>query len=150
MNNRNCIRLAASDWALLLTLLKREGKAETNALAKEIKEKRKITLTERAYIGAAGGEDGELECDDDALVSTGEDPGAYVQVWQWVDNEAAGVFSEGDSVLVTPVAGDIPSHEFLGTVSGIFEDRGQLVYTVTDQEGDAFDMDGGCLKLNDE
>lgn len=34
---------------------------------------------------------GELEIDDNALVSMGEDPGAYVAAWIWVDNEDAGV-----------------------------------------------------------
>lgn len=28
--------------------------------------------------------EGELEVDDDAIVSLGDDPGAYVQVWIWV------------------------------------------------------------------
>lgn len=28
--------------------------------------------------------DGELEFDDDAKVSFGDDPGAYVQCWRWI------------------------------------------------------------------
>jgi len=28
--------------------------------------------------------DGELELDDNAIISEGEDNGAYVQVWMWV------------------------------------------------------------------
>ena len=32
----------------------------------------------------SGLSDGELECDDGALVSAGSDPGAYVQTWSWV------------------------------------------------------------------
>lgn len=31
------------------------------------------------------GRDGELEVDDGAIVSEGEDNGAYVQAWVWVD-----------------------------------------------------------------
>ena len=41
---------------------------------------------EDAYRRAAKAQqkDGELEVDDDAVVSMGEDPGAYVQAWIWV------------------------------------------------------------------
>lgn len=31
--------------------------------------------------------DGELEIDDGAVVSMGDDPGAYVMAWVWVPNE---------------------------------------------------------------
>jgi hypothetical protein len=37
------------------------------------------------------GRDGELEIDDGAIVSVGDDPGAYVQAWVWVSNEEAGI-----------------------------------------------------------
>jgi hypothetical protein len=40
--------------------------------------------------------EGELEIDDDAIVSKGEDPGAYVQAWIWVSNSDAGVEEEGE------------------------------------------------------
>lgn len=32
-------------------------------------------------------EDGVLEVDDDAVISFGDDPGAYVQAWVWVSEE---------------------------------------------------------------
>src|SRR5688572_11282438 len=35
--------------------------------------------------------DGEIEIDDDAIVSRGEDPGAYVQAWVWVSYKDAGI-----------------------------------------------------------
>jgi hypothetical protein len=36
--------------------------------------------------------DGELEVDlDDAVVSRGDDPGAYVMCWLWVSNSEAGL-----------------------------------------------------------
>ena len=35
--------------------------------------------------------DGEIELDDDAIVSWGADDGAYVQAWVWVNFEAAGL-----------------------------------------------------------
>ena len=38
--------------------------------------------------------DGELEIDGDAVVSMGEDPGAYVAAWVWVSNEEAGIEEE--------------------------------------------------------
>ncbi|MCP4900088.1 MAG: hypothetical protein GY906_24220 [bacterium] len=34
--------------------------------------------------------DGEIEIDDDAVVSVSDDPGAYVQAWVWVDASAYG------------------------------------------------------------
>ena len=33
----------------------------------------------------------ELECDPDAVVSPGDDPGAWVMTWTWVSNEEAGI-----------------------------------------------------------
>jgi hypothetical protein len=49
--------------------------------------------TDAAYIPAARERfqrEGELEIDDNATVSHGEDPGAYVQAWVWVpDTEIA-------------------------------------------------------------
>jgi hypothetical protein len=43
-----------------------------------------------AFLATASrlyGIDGELEFDDNAQVSFGDDPGAYVQCWRWVTNE---------------------------------------------------------------
>lgn len=44
------------------------------------------TARELAYIRAAQEltREGELEVDPDAIVSEGDDPGAYVQAWVWV------------------------------------------------------------------
>ena len=36
-------------------------------------------------------EDGELEFDDDAAVSLGDDDGAYVMCWKWVSADEAGI-----------------------------------------------------------
>lgn len=50
-----------------------------------------------AYVSAAVTyyhEEGALEFDDTAIVSEGEDPGAYVMCWRWVTNEQAGVDEE--------------------------------------------------------
>jgi hypothetical protein len=35
--------------------------------------------------------DGDLEFDDDGVVSVSCDGGAYVQGWKWVENELAGI-----------------------------------------------------------
>ena len=35
------------------------------------------------------GSDGDLEFDDDAVVSVGSDPGAYVMGWKWIYNSDA-------------------------------------------------------------
>lgn len=47
----------------------------------------------RAYQKGAEGlaRDGEIEVDDDAVVSMGDDGGAYVQAWLWVSDEVAGI-----------------------------------------------------------
>lgn len=45
------------------------------------------TPSDKEIIQAADklyGRDGELEFDDDAKVSKGDDPGAYVQCWRWI------------------------------------------------------------------
>lgn len=46
-----------------------------------------------AYLAAAKlrQKDGELEIDNTAKVSLGDDPGAYVQAWIWVSNKEAGL-----------------------------------------------------------
>lgn len=49
---------------------------------------------DKAYIEAARRHfenDGVLEIDDNAVVSVGDDPGAYVQAWVWVEAEDAGI-----------------------------------------------------------
>ena len=38
---------------------------------------------------------GELEIDDSAVVSKGDDPGAYVMAWLWVSDEDAGIDEKG-------------------------------------------------------
>lgn len=43
------------------------------------------------YINAVPISEGDLECDSDAVVSKGDDPGAYVMCWKWVDDEDAGI-----------------------------------------------------------
>lgn len=45
-----------------------------------------FSITDAQYREAANdvfGSDGDLEFDDNATVSTGEDPGAYVAAWTW-------------------------------------------------------------------
>lgn len=40
--------------------------------------------------------DGELEIDEDCIVSKGDDPGAYVMMWRWVCADEAGVETDDD------------------------------------------------------
>lgn len=47
-----------------------------------------------AYIAAAQqqyGREGEIEVDESAYVSKGDDPGAYVMAWVWVSDDDAGI-----------------------------------------------------------
>lgn len=52
----------------------------------------------KAYLEAAGAYcvDGDLELDGDAEVSLGDDPGAYVMMWKWIDAEEAGLETGDD------------------------------------------------------
>lgn len=50
-----------------------------------------ICAIKDAYRGAVSVKDGELEMGEDAEVSIGDDPGAYVMVWTWVYATDAGV-----------------------------------------------------------
>jgi hypothetical protein len=51
-----------------------------------------------AYRDRADGMDyvreGQVEIDDNAIVSKGEDAGAYVMGWVWVDDDVAGIYTE--------------------------------------------------------
>ncbi len=52
-------------------------------------EKEQVVLKEKYHPLVEGSgrlSDGDLEMDDDAVVSKGEDAGAYVQVWLWVED----------------------------------------------------------------
>lgn len=40
------------------------------------------------------GRDGEIEVDEGAVVSHGEDPGAYVMAWLWVTEDEMGISAE--------------------------------------------------------
>lgn len=54
---------------------------------------RRNTEVEAKYLKAAqdNARDGELEIDDNAIVSVSKAPGAYVMAWVWVSAEQAGV-----------------------------------------------------------
>lgn len=53
----------------------------------------------KAYLASVPDlNDGDLECDDGAVVSFGDDPGAYVQTWKWVSNEVAGLPDDDSGV----------------------------------------------------
>jgi hypothetical protein len=59
------------------------------------------------YIKAARAQyhkDGEIEIDDGALVSRGDDPGAYVQAWVWVSDEE---LEDGDDLCDTCGRSDV-------------------------------------------
>lgn len=42
--------------------------------------------------------DGEIEIDENAKVSRGSDPGAYVQAWVWVPDDEAEADDEEDTL----------------------------------------------------
>lgn len=57
-----------------------EGTATETLSQQEIGRREIIDMARNDY----GARDGELEIDDNAVVSHGEDNGAYVQAWVWV------------------------------------------------------------------
>jgi hypothetical protein len=57
------------------------------------------------YVAAAQrmAKEGEIEVDDPAVVSKGDDDGAYVMAWMWVSNHAAGIDVENEAGLYVAV-----------------------------------------------
>lgn len=85
------INLTKGDVELVKIALKDKG-APFERIIKEIDE----TVVEQEAPAAVKyreeasklAKDGELEIDDGAVVSMGDDPGAYVMAWVWVADEA--------------------------------------------------------------
>lgn len=79
---------------ILLTLIYDTDQGSlVNAAAEEEEQKREYEedCQYLAYAEAHYASEGDLEFDDTAVVSRGDDPGAYVQGWKWVSAEDAGV-----------------------------------------------------------
>lgn len=67
----------------------------------EAKEQIEQTALRSRYLPeakAAYEEEGEVEIDDNALVSAGSEPGAYVQAWVWVADKTGNEMSEDDDI----------------------------------------------------
>ncbi|WP_276122647.1 hypothetical protein [Pararhizobium qamdonense] len=74
-----------------------ETQKELQAALDHFGEARKDFDPADPYRAAAqGGATDELEIDDDAIVSPGSDPGAWVHAWVWVTNDDAGVETKED------------------------------------------------------
>jgi hypothetical protein len=85
------------DWVLVKTAM--DLLTGTFSEGYRILAERSAEEGHEAYIEAARENyhrDGELEFDDPTVVSTGGDPGAYVQCWRWVTDEEAGVDRDAD------------------------------------------------------
>ncbi|MGQ0565622.1 MAG: hypothetical protein ACT4OK_11195 [Gemmobacter sp.] len=94
------VQLTTEDLALLVAALSTLTVAPAKELCHRLQEKIDLSLNQRsqeidaAYVAAAQaqhGDDGFCEIDDGALVSIGDDPGAYVMAWVWVDAADAGI-----------------------------------------------------------
>lgn len=73
---------------------------EENALrvAALIRANRTLTDREEAILDLAGsGQDGEAEIEPNAIVSEGEDNGAYVEAWVWVSFDGTPLDKEPDA-----------------------------------------------------
>ena len=64
----------------------------------------------RAAVECRGG---ELECDSDAVVSWGDDPGAYVATWTWVTNKQIARASGGSLVCLECTNQDCPASDLV-------------------------------------
>jgi hypothetical protein len=69
----------------------------------------------QAYVAAAKlhGKEGELEIDDNARVSKGDDDGAYVEAWIWVSDEDAELgerCDECDALIPTSEPSEVNEH----------------------------------------
>lgn len=94
------INLDLEELALLVAALSPLAVQPAEKLRARLQEKIDLCLNhnrmdiDAAYIAAAQvqhGDDGVCEIDDNALVSIGDDPGAYVMAWVWVDAADAGI-----------------------------------------------------------
>lgn len=82
----------ADQWDLASGTLKRGGEVHVlvpkRYVSTELDDKYRAAAWDKYH------RDGELEIDDNAKVSKGEDPGAYVQAWVWVYDNEAGLTTE--------------------------------------------------------
>ena len=97
------VGLEEDKWKLILKALKvltvKEAKQAADEIKRRMAEEKDKNGTIAAYRATADeryGHDGELEFDDDAVVSLGDDPGAYVMCWRWVDADDAKVETGDD------------------------------------------------------
>lgn len=82
--------LISGAMAILVAQPFKDIQVKVNERLKEMADP-EIQARHRAYRDAFPMKDGVAECDDGALVSEGDDPGAYVMGWIWVTNADAGL-----------------------------------------------------------
>jgi hypothetical protein len=71
-------------------------------IANTIQKAQAVDPSDAAYRAAAQAQaDDELEVDEDAIVSVGSDPGAFVQAWIWISNEEAGIKDDDEDTCRT-------------------------------------------------
>lgn len=74
------------------TLHAEDAKAAFGQLAKDLHRQNEEFDHDDPYRAAAkSGANDEFEVDDDAVVSAGGDPGAWVMCWTWITDEEAGL-----------------------------------------------------------
>jgi hypothetical protein len=90
------IYLERDEILQIMQVLQNSGKTQiAGAIQERLRQENRDAMVDSRYRDAAKSiyqVDGELEFDPSAVVSKGEDAGAYVMGWQWVaDEELAGV-----------------------------------------------------------
>lgn len=108
------LNLEAEEMALLVASLSLLTIEPAKTLSAKLQEKIDLSLNQfskdvdAAYIAAAKGrhgDDGVCEIDDNAIVSIGDDPGAYVMAWVWVDQDDAGICRDVDADYIAAQKG---------------------------------------------
>lgn len=69
----------------------------TARLTEELNQPEDERVETELYLEVANetyGREGELEFDEDAAVSLGDDPGAYVMCWRWVSEDTADAWAK--------------------------------------------------------
>lgn len=85
------VQLNEKEMRTVLAALRVTNNAElAKSIEKSVEDPENAQLY-RSAIDDKLGRDGEIEFDDDAVVSKGDDAGAYVQGWLWISDEDAGI-----------------------------------------------------------
>ena len=104
------VEVQVGNLSIKLSLLQcRDFAGDLLAAADKAEANTEVAVIDAAYRKAAKAqyeEEGEIEVDDNAIVSKGDDDGAYVASWLWVSKQEAGICTRCDHVNVNGEGSD--------------------------------------------